>query len=165
MLFRSTVPRHDCRTGVQWQWDGVQFEVLHPVGLQSSSDNDGSCVLRIIGTGGSVLLTGDVEALAERELLARRIPLHADIVIVPHHGSQTSSTAEFVTAVTPRYAWLSTGYRNRFHHPSPPIVARYRDLGAHCFNTSDTGGVRMIMDGSRVGPQTARGAERRYWDP
>lgn len=160
-----TVPRHDCRAGVQWQWDGVQFEVLHPVSLQSNSDNDGSCVLRITGAGGSVLLTGDVEALAERELLARHVTVRADIVIAPHHGSQTSSTAEFVAAVAPSYAWLSTGYRNRFHHPSPRIVARYRDQGAFCFNTSDTGGVRMIMDGSRVGPQTARGAARRYWDP
>jgi competence protein ComEC len=111
-----------------------------------------------------VLLTGDIERAAERELL-RRSPglLAADALLVPHHGSATSSSPEFVRQVAPRYAVFTVGYRNRFGHPRDEILGRYRDAGSTLLRT-DTGGaveIRFSQGASRVELQRARA--HRYW--
>mgnify|MGYP002130345430 CR=1 FL=1 len=83
-----------------------------------------------------VMPLGDIEAAQERALLARSLPalpgkgvrgLQADVLLVPHHGSKTSSTPEFIAAVAPRWAWVQAGYRNRFGHPAPTVLERYRE--------------------------------------
>jgi competence protein ComEC len=121
-------------------------------------------VLRIAAPGGRVLLTGDIERAAERELL-RRTPglLAADALLVPHHGSATSSSLEFVRAVAPRYAVFTVGYRNRFGHPREEVLGRYRDAGSALLRT-DTGGaveIRFAQGASRIELQRERA--RRYW--
>src|SRR5262249_4505825 len=96
-----------CRRGQRWDWDGVRFEVLHPSESESApvrNDNDSSCVLRVAGRGGSALLLGDIERRSEARLVSDGAIDRADVVVVPHHGSRTSSTIELVRAVAPRFA-------------------------------------------------------------
>jgi competence protein ComEC len=128
-----------CEAGQAWQWDGVRFEVLAPpaeayarTGLKP---NAVSCVLRIAAPGGaSVLLTGDIEREQEAALVTGLgAALQSDVLFVAHHGSKTSSTAAFLAAVAPQTAIVQAGYRNRFGHPAPEVLAR---LQAH--------GIRMI---------------------
>ncbi|HEX5634063.1 MAG TPA: DNA internalization-related competence protein ComEC/Rec2, partial [Gemmatimonadales bacterium] len=123
----TLVPRSTrCAAGQSWRWDGVEFRILHPArGSANARPNDRSCVLRVATRGGAALLTGDIEARSESEILGREPSPDAEVLLVPHHGSRTSSTPDFVDAVAPRVALVSTGHRNRFRHPHPAVIARY----------------------------------------
>ena len=113
-------PDLQCVAGRRWTWDGVVFEVLYPFDGGSGFDNAHSCVLRIEGEGGSLLLTGDVEREGERALVDRLGgALAADVLVVPHHGSATSSTPRFIAAVSPSIALFSAAERGRFRLPHP----------------------------------------------
>lgn len=118
-----------CERGQRWIWDGVVFEILHPQSpdyARAMKPNAMSCVLRLQSSRGvRALLVGDIEADQERRLIAAEHDLHADWLLVPHHGSATSSTPEFVQAVQPQVAVVQAGYRNRFGHPRPDVLARY----------------------------------------
>ena len=162
-------PAWRCESGAAWAWDGVRFEILHP-GESSYDeirrrDNDRSCVLRIEAPGGTALLPGDIERRSEEELVrrgARR--LRSDMLVAPHQGSRTSSTREFVRAAMPRLVVFPVGYRNRFRHPHPEVVARYREFGARPYRTDRDGAVSVLIraDGAiRVTPY--RAIYRRYW--
>ncbi len=119
-----------CRRGAGWVWDDVAFEFLHPP-AGAGDGNDSSCVLRVASGRHALLLSGDVERAAEQTLLDYdRGALNVDLLIVPHHGSATSSTAPFVAATTPREAWISAGYRNRWRFPADTVVERYVNAGA-----------------------------------
>ena len=122
-----------CTAGQRWQWDGVVFEVLHPQAIDydmQKKPNAKSCVLRISAPNRSVLLAGDIEAAQELRLVgADAAALRADVLLVPHHGSKTSSSAPFLDAVTPRFALVQAGYRNRFGHPAPVVMDRYTSRG------------------------------------
>ena len=129
-----------CRAGQQWEWDGVRFTVLHPASDDAPvRPNAASCVLRVEAQGRAVLLPGDIEAAQEAALLGRGLPLAADLLLVPHHGSRTSSTPAFIASVAPRWAIVQAGYRNRFGHPAPAIVERYRTAGVHVLDTAACG--------------------------
>lgn len=164
---RATAPRLRCLAGQQWQWDGVTFTVLYPYAAiyanARAKTNDRSCVLRIDGLHASALLTGDIEARAEGTLIADGAPLAADILVVPHHGSRTSSSPAFVAAVAPSLALFTTGYRNRFGHPRADIVARYTALSASALRSDVDGAVRIDVSGDTLAVATARDARRRYW--
>nr|VFK51656.1 MAG: competence protein ComEC [Candidatus Kentron sp. TUN]VFK53631.1 MAG: competence protein ComEC [Candidatus Kentron sp. TUN] len=161
--------RHDtapCRDGTQWNWDGVDFRILHPAGNGESFDNDDSCVLGISSAGGAILLTGDVEYAAERRLIREHADeIDADILVVPHHGSRTSSSEAFVEAVKPRYALFSVGYRNRFRLPSDTIVTRYQRNGAHVLSSDRHGaiGFRLIPGKGILAPTMYREEVQRFW--
>ena len=119
-----------CRAAQYWDWDGVSFTVLQPPPSlyqdARAKTNDLSCVLRIDSPHGAILLTGDLEARGERSLLdIDASALRADVLLVPHHGSRTSSTSAFVNAVSARVAIFTPGYRNRYGHPRADVVARY----------------------------------------
>jgi competence protein ComEC len=157
-----------CEAGQRWVWDGVVFEVLHPAPGQASrlpKTNDRSCVLSVRTAGAqsaTALLAGDLEARQEAELIARHPQLRADWLLVPHHGSKTSSSAAFLDAVQPRLAVVQAGYRNRFGHPAPEVMARYRERGIAVAATPSCGAVRWQSQA----PQTLacqRGRDRRYW--
>src|SRR6185503_1908208 len=108
---------------------------------------DRSCVLRVEGARGSVLLTGDIERVSEEQILDRSgSRLQADVLIVPHHGSATSSTEAFLDAVSPRLAIFTLGYRNRFNHPSAEVYARYAALGVPLYRTDADGAVLLRME-------------------
>lgn len=133
-----------CMSGQRWQWDGVDFTTLGPdIDLQGK-DNDRSCVLRVAAAGGSVLLTGDIERTGEQALILHwGDGLRSDALIVPHHGSKTSSTAEFLQAVQPRAALIPAGYLNRFGFPSATVVERYRRIGADIWSTAHSGAITL----------------------
>ena len=151
-----------CHRGERWQWDGVAFEVLHP-GDGVRGDNDSSCVLLVRGPHMSVLLTGDIEAQAERQLLPRLLR-PVDVVVIPHHGSRTSSTAELVAALRPSVAVVSAGYRNRWGFPKPDVVQRWQAIGARVFNTSESGAISVANDGEgEIGVDEYRRSHARYW--
>ena len=154
-----------CRAGMQWNWDGVRFEVLHPrAGEQSANDNDASCVLRIVHAGGTILLTGDITRRVER-LLTDGIGLPpTDYVVVPHHGSRTSSSAGLVNAVRARYALVSAGHNNRYGFPHPEVSDRWRRSGATVLNTAESGALMIALhnDGTSTLARF-REERRRYW--
>ncbi|MDH5301545.1 MAG: DNA internalization-related competence protein ComEC/Rec2 [Gammaproteobacteria bacterium] len=155
-----------CHVGQHWQWDGVDFEMLHPHdGQLLRSENDQSCVLRVRSAGGSVLLAGDIELRAEQQLLERDADrLQADILVAPHHGSKTSSSAEFVAAVQPEYVLYAVGYHNRFGHPSPQVMARYRAQGSQALRSDVDGNIGFQLRQTGIGePQLYRQQYRRYW--
>ncbi len=159
-----------CIRGQQWIWDEVTFRILHPSeqteGQGYKKSNNRSCVLLISGKGGRTLIPGDIEKKAERELLRYDLPqLQADILVAPHHGSQTSSTRAFIAAVDPAYVLFSAGYRNRFHHPSAKVYERYRKTGAVLLRSSETGTLQFRIhpdSGIQQSPQY-RLLARRYW--
>jgi competence protein ComEC len=119
-----------CFAGQHWEWDGVQFDVLHPqltdYDAQARS-NAMSCVLRISTGVQTALLMGDIEQAQEALLVASGARLRANVLLVPHHGSKTSSSAEFLDAVAPTWAVVQSGYRNRFGHPAAPVMERYAE--------------------------------------
>ena len=159
--------RLPCVAGQRWRWDGVEFEVLYPTGAsggRAPRANDRSCVVRVTAGGSRALLTGDVEEGAERELLARApAAVRADIVLVPHHGSRTSSTPAFVSAMAPRFAVVPTGYRNRFGHPKLDVLDRYVAAGATILRTDRDGAVSFRLGPDGVAVARHRDAARRYW--
>jgi competence protein ComEC len=154
-----------CRAGQGWQASGVDFEFLHPSPGSGVDGNESSCVLRVTAGSHTLLLTGDIEAASERALIQRQAPLDADIVIVPHHGSTTSSTAPFVGSVRPDYAVISAGYANRWGLPKSVVVDRWASAGAVILNTASSGAVRfrVCTSGGIVEMDENRPARRRFW--
>jgi competence protein ComEC len=154
-----------CRKGERWTWDAVRFEFLHPpIDKTLRGDNGDSCVLKVTTAGGRVLLTGDIGAHEERQLRAEGIQaLSAEVVLVPHHGSRSSSSLPFVAAVGADWALVSTGYLNRFNHPRPEIVARYERLGAQLLRTDRDGALILDFSATGVKARRWRQEERRYW--
>jgi competence protein ComEC len=159
-----------CEAGSRWRWDGVDFEVLHPGpellarrALDKTRPNALSCVLRVVGHWDGrpqrALLTGDIEREQEAALVAVAPELAAELLIVPHHGSKTSSSAAFLDAVAPRVAVVQAGYRNRFGHPAAPVLARYAERGIEVVRTPDCGAWRFGPDGGSCW----RALSRRYW--
>jgi competence protein ComEC len=155
-----------CAAGQSWEWDGVIFSVIFPPIAQYAEagvkTNDLSCVVRVDSMYGSALLTGDIEARSEAALLRDNAAVRADALIVPHHGSRTSSTPAFIAAVAPRIAVFTPGYRNRFGHPRPEIVARYARAEARLFRTDLDGAVTLTF-GPKVDSVVERAVKRRYW--
>jgi competence protein ComEC len=157
-------PHTPCRAGQRWSWDGVQFAVLHPTPEDvafATKPNAVSCVLRVQDAAGrSLLITGDIEAAQEAALLRRSgAAVASTILVVPHHGSRTSSSAEFLDAVRPRVAVVQAGYRSRFGHPAPDVMARYAERSIDVVRT-DRCGAWLWQDGASA---CTRDVRRRYW--
>ena len=167
-LRANPLPHRACEAGQDWEWDGVRFAMLHPFAddyRPGAKTNALSCVLRVVGgDGASALLTGDVEAPGEARLVARArgepaASLRSDVLVVPHHGSRTSSTDAFLDAVHPAVAVIQVGYRSRYGHPAPEVVARY---AAHRIAVvrSDFCGAWLWAAGQA---HCTRSLRRRYW--
>ncbi|MCX4137834.1 DNA internalization-related competence protein ComEC/Rec2 [Paraburkholderia sp. SEWSISQ10-3 4] len=150
-----------CAAGQRWQWDGVEFAILWPdAGPLQGKPNAHCCVLRVStvsaearASAGNVkptplritaLLTADIEAPVERILLARdRDALRAQVLVVPHHGSKTSSTEPFLDSIDPLVALFQVGYRNRFHHPNTGVFERYKARHIELARSDADGAVRV----------------------
>lgn len=167
ILLQTKQAQH-CSDGQSWDWDGVHFEFLHP-SLDSYTEdnirnNDRGCVLRISIGKNSILLTADIEKNSERRLLEQYPDrLATTMLVVPHHGSKTSSIAAFVAAVHPRYAVFTNGYRNQFGHPKPEVVERYRAIGSELLRSDEDGAIQVEMDESGLQLERYRKTHARYW--
>ncbi len=164
-LLATGVPHTRCDAGQAWAWDGVHFDLLHPRADEHRTDakpNTLSCVLRIQPSAGpSVLLTGDLEAAQELGLVNRLgAALKSEVLLVPHHGSKTSSTPEFLAAVAPQTALVQAAYRSRYGHPAPEVLARYASRSI-TVQRSDACGA-WVQWGAQAA-QCERELRRRYW--
>jgi competence protein ComEC len=167
---QASRPVRRCIAGQRWEWDGVVFEVLHPLEGDETANggrpkpNAISCVLRIGNGRAAVLLAGDIERPQELALVSRNAPgaLRADLLLVPHHGSRTSSSVEFLDAVRPKLALVQAGYRNRFGHPAKAVLETYAAQGARVVDSPHCGAATW----SSIAPADVR-CERveraRYW--
>ncbi len=150
----GSVPVEALEAGDRFVAGGADFEVLHPgPGTYARApENNGSLVLLLrLGTR-RVLLTGDIEAAAEEDLVSRGYDLSADVLKVPHHGSRTSSTPAFLERVAPRLALVSVGRRNRFGHPGAVVIDRLVSTGARVFRTDRHGDVALLFREGRIFP-------------
>jgi len=173
-----------CFAGQHWRWDKVDFDVLYPSweSYQNASltDNNRSCVVKVTSQFGSVLLTGDIEKEAEFELLAPALQanrgghvanalkntnlLKSDVLIVPHHGSKTSSTPEFIAAVGAKQIIFTVGYLNRFKHPKPLILERYAESGATLYRSDYNGALEIAFARNKpISIETWRQSQPCYW--
>jgi competence protein ComEC len=158
-----------CHSGQSWVWDGVRFEIMGPTQASyedaTLKDNDRSCVLKIATPSGHVLLPADIERRAEGALLDDPgSDLYADVLVAPHQGSRTSSSAEFVERVQPQIVIFPVGYRNRFGHPHKDVVERYRATGAKIYRTDRDGAITlMLASEGRMRIEPFRAVYRRYW--
>jgi competence protein ComEC len=156
-----------CIAGQSWTWDGVDFEVLHPAEdayADKIKSNHLSCVLSVRAGGKRILLTSDIEAPDEAALLARYPDrLAADVLLVPHHGSKTSSTQKFIEAVSPQAAIIPVGYRSRFGHPKPEVVARYDAAGIPLWRTDRDGAIELRLSATEMRLSGWRAEHSKYW--
>lgn len=154
-----------CEAGRDWHWDGVRFRILHPSPTATRTGNDRSCVILVEHAAGRLLLTGDIGLRVERELAGAIGDGPPLVLVVPHHGSRTSSGAGFIAAVQPRVGLVSAGWRSRFGHPHPRVVERYRSAGVDLVNTAEAGAVHAVFPADAE-PRIARRERehrRRYW--
>ncbi len=160
-LRASAVTRRAVRRGLRAERDGVLIEVIGPAGSPppGKTRNDDSLVVAVRYGAVRILLAGDVERAGEAALA---VP-PADALKVPHHGSRSSSTPALLAAARPRVAIVSAGYRSRFGHPHPDVVARYQGLGIPLLRTDRDGSVTLTTDGVKLWVATYRdGREVRY---
>ena len=166
-LWSMASSRTLCSRGQSWAWDGVRFEVLHPAldgtdkSASAAKPNALSCVLRISDGVHAALLAGDIEAPQEQALVAAGLE-PVDLLLVPHHGSKTSSTPELLAALQPRLALVQAGYRNRFGHPAPAVLARYEAMGIRVIDSPHCGAATWRSEApDQVSCERER--SRRYW--
>lgn len=162
-------PSRRCLAGQRWRWDGVDLEVLHPhaghygpggAGLLKS--NAMSCVLQISSAQHSAWLGGDIDAEQETRLALARPGMRATVLLAPHHGSQTSSSPVLLNTLQPRWVLVQSGYRNRFGHPAPVVLQRYRERGLSWVASPECGAATW----GSAEPNTVhcqREQARRYW--
>jgi competence protein ComEC len=163
---KMVVPMAPCLAGQSWTWDGVRFRVLNPPSARPDRhDNDRSCVVLVRGTGGRLLLTGDISRRVEPRVAAAVGPGPPPVLLVPHHGSATSSGAGFIATLRPPLAIVSAGWRNRFGHPRPQVVRRYAEAGVPLLNTAEAGAIELAFPVAAPPRVVARWRRRqaRYW--
>ena len=155
-----------CRGGQGWVWDGVRFDVLWPPPAWQGEDNAHSCVLRVATAGQALLLSGDAPLAVEQALVARYgAALRSQWLVLGHHGSRTASGDDWLRQVQPQMALVSTGYRNRYRHPHPQVLARLDAAGITVWR-SDHDGALALRLGPWQGELLARRAQAaRYWRP
>ncbi len=154
-----------CNAGDQWEYDGVRFSFIYPPKGALRDGNDASCVLRVEAGDYQLLITGDIEQPAERQLIRDDMLGRVDAVVVPHHGSRTSSSAPFVRALAPDLAVVSAGFDNRWGFPKDDVVARWVGVGARVLETSTSGAIGIrLCEQSGIGEVTQnRHEQRRIW--
>ncbi len=155
-----------CIKGMQWQWDGVDFEILSPPENYPENDNNRSCVLRVSNQHHSLLLTADIQRLTEQKLIENYPDkLTSEVITVPHHGSKTSSSVEFIRSVSPKIGLIPAGYRSRFGHPKPEIVKRYETAGVKLINTVSDGAIHLDFpaDATVLSSHSYRKQKRGFW--
>ena len=160
-----------CQAGQKWQWDNVHFEFLHPDAKGNFSgadisDNNRSCVLRISNQYHSLLLTADIEKKVEQFLLTTQADkLKSEVLLIPHHGSKTSSSLKFIATVNPSLALNSSGYRNRYKHPAKKIMQHYRAMQIPVIDSVNKGEITLLFpaDNKPLVLKSYRNENLRFW--
>jgi competence protein ComEC len=161
-IFHSNVDK--CVAGQRWQWDGVDFEILSPSHPEDYQGNNSSCVLKVSNDQHSILLAGDIEQATESRLTRTLIDkLSAKLLIVPHHGSKTSSYLNFIDKVSPEIAVFPVGYRNRFGFPKQDIISRYESRQVKILNTARDGALLFRFDDQQMIFNRYRHDNQRFW--
>jgi competence protein ComEC len=162
-------PQRRCLAGQHWEWDGVRFELLHPTPDLIRPDGSGvlpsnamSCVLRVSNASQSAWLSGDLDAERETRLALANPDLRASVLLAPHHGSLTSSSPVLLNTLRPSWVLIQSGYRNRFQHPAPAVLDRYRERGLRWVNTPECGAATWRSAVPDV-VRCERQESRRYW--
>ncbi len=153
-----------CQSKQNWVWDGVQFNLLSPPSTRFfNGKNNNSCVLQVSTPDFTLLLTGDIEQEAEQWLVNEYAEtLRSDVLVAPHHGSQTSSSQHFLQHVAPHAVLISAGYKNRYRMPHKHVINRYERLGIKWWNTADTGA--MTFDSTDwQNPELLNVTQGKYW--
>jgi competence protein ComEC len=139
-----------CRAGDTWEWDRVAFRVLHPPPNFPELGNDSACVLAVGEGAGRLLIASDISDAVESMLIrSEGEALRSAVLVVPHHGSRSSSSTAFIRRVRPQVAVFTVGHRNRFSHPAPEVVRRYRLAGADMLDSAASGQIRVRLDPER----------------
>lgn len=153
-----------CLRGESWTWDNVTFSFIYPSREYLGLGNDSSCVLKITSHNHSVLLTGDIEKIAENYLVSiDPKELLSDIIVAPHHGSKTSGLDQFIESVHPKIVLFPVGYLNRYHFPHPAVLQKYRNINAIPINAADVGAIHLVFSGLSK-PILYRDQHRHYWN-
>ncbi len=147
----------------RWQWDGVDFEFLRPSERKNINDNGKSCVLRVVAGGAALLVTGDLDTKGEESLVGKYGGnLYSQVLVLGHHGSNTSSSGVFLNAVSPEYAVASSGYANAYKHPTEAVQNRVRAHGIKLLRTDLSGALQFGLGRGGVKAQRLRGYKF-YW--
>ncbi|MFM7123445.1 MAG: DNA internalization-related competence protein ComEC/Rec2, partial [Fluviibacter sp.] len=152
-----------CRAGNGWNWDGVRFDFMHPSSpsaVKDQASNHQSCVLQVSIGDKRMLLTSDIELADEQQIVSNGLP-NSQILLVPHHGSGTSSGTELLDAVRPEIAIIPVGYRNRYRHPKPSVMASYETRKIKVYRTDTDGMVQVDLPSMKV--SAYRHIRQRYW--
>ncbi len=160
----SRLPIKHCRQGDRWRWQQTQFEFLNPA-YSGKGNNNASCVLLIRQGRTAILLTGDIEASMEKQLMQQIADLQAAIVVIPHHGSHSSSTPAFVDRVNPEIVLNSSGYLNRYKFPHDQVLQRWTSHSSIFLDTAKVGQIHLEIaaGGSILDLYGERQRNRRYW--
>lgn len=148
-----------CVSGESWEWDGVRFSLWQ--WSHATDGNQQSCVLHVEANNERLLLTGDIDAQAERALLLSPLAVATHWLQAPHHGSRTSSSMAFLKALSPRTVLISRGHGNNFGHPHPQVLARYQALGVQVLDSAEQGAIRFRLGG--FGQAHTLREQRRFW--
>ena len=163
---RMPFPSQACSHGRAWRWDGVTFRFETLETKRGRKANERSCVLVVEGSGSRLVLTGDIGQASERRMevdsLASTLPT---VTTMAHHGSRHSSGSRWLEAVRPSLSIASAGWRNRFGHPHPDVLARHRRAGADVRITADSGAVAVDFpaEGEPSVMREWRRPRDRYW--
>lgn len=158
-----------CLMGQHWTWDGVYFEILNPSAVikKQQKRNNASCVLKVSVNKENILMTADIEKKAEFELVnSQKSKLQAKYLVVPHHGSKTSSSGIFLDAVQPEYAFIPVGYRNRYRMPHADVLLRYQNRQIKILQTAHSGAVtiKLGQKNNSFEPKAYRKQFSKYWN-
>ena len=148
-----------CQSGERWEWEGVRFALWQWSG--AGNGNQASCVLLVEAGGERLLLTGDIDVPAERALQASDLEIAAHWLLLPHHGSRSSSSAAFIEAVGAGDALVSRSLHNAFGHPHPDVLQRLQAAGMRLHDTAQQGAIRVRL--GRFEPAFGLRGERRFW--
>ena len=170
VIFNGNKQFSPCLAGNKMNWQGLTIEFLWP-NLPIAQHNDDSCVIKISDGQRSVLLTGDISKKIEQRLIKQSnsnignviVNLQADILVVPHHGSKTSSSPAFIEHVSPQYAVFSAGYLNRWKMPVNSIVKRYHQRGGNTLNTAENGMIQFFIAPEGIKLKTYRQDIWPFW--
>ena len=152
-----------CRSADHWSWDGVQFHYRQPIGSDSYTANNQSCVLELGNAQCQVIIMGDAEKEIEALLLASVINAQQRLVIIGHHGSNTSTSAEFLERESFSEALISNSYYNRYGHPHPRVLSRLSSAGVEVYRTDLLGTIFVQSSASGCSIDSYKQQHNRYW--